>query len=180
MRSIIPSLIVALKHLIKADQVNCNMLKTFYKYCCYQLSVFKGMDKSDLLNYWVCLCLYSAKPARPWRCLMSSWRVRCPSSSLMFLTSSASAWRWELNVWILSILPTVVFWISFWFQNWKIVFQSARRFIYENYNNTCSILMFVSGGLWYHTEWLFAGESTLLHFLPHQAEEQGKAIHQLL
>lgn len=38
---------------------------------------------------------------RPWRCLMSSWRVRCPLSSHMLLTLSASSWRYDLIVWIL-------------------------------------------------------------------------------
>lgn len=32
---------------------------------------------------------------------MSSWRVRCPLSSHMLLTLSASSWRYDLIVWIL-------------------------------------------------------------------------------
>lgn len=113
------------------------MLKIFFHkiWCVYfQLSVFKSMNKT--------LCLHRTKPVRPWRCLMSSWRVKCPSSSLMLLTLSASAWRWELNVWTLALLPLFVFGISFWFMHWQIMFIWGLEGSYmRTSNSVCSICL---------------------------------------
>lgn len=94
MRSIIPNLTIALKHLIKANQVNGVFI---YIYKLTFVCIFSIRDKVDLMNCCVCLCLHRTKPVRPWKCLMNSWRVKCPSLSLILLILLASAWRWELN-----------------------------------------------------------------------------------
>lgn len=58
---------------------------------------------------------------------MSSWRVRCPLSSHMLLTLSASSWRYDLNV---SILFDILNFIHFfkltsdvWYLNAQMVFH---------------------------------------------------------